>query len=387
MVPKKVEDEQIIKALESSETEGTDPKEEFYKILRNIGVKTGAKGIADAFFSGNIDNPEWLNYVLVKYKIPSHKRWFIITNWFKKSPEELGIDIESFEYVPKRGKGSIKISSGTEDLEAIEREAIKDLRRQIEIKRLQRLLEELEKPRTETTQTGQIVRYVPVVDPKTGEQKTDKQGRPLYETVVVPLPPQMQMMAPWMFAPMYPQQQNIYEIERRLRDELDRKISEIRELVKGGGSDSGAFNALVNLVKDVLSKTEAEASLRKVQALERELEKVKGEIGSTQFLAKVESMIKDLRHFYELQLEKMRSSAGLSAAHMEIKAREGLGREIVSTVKEVGKDIGGSLQMLTGALAAQLRARTVGMAPPETPEEEKRAIVEKIKARVGRVER
>ncbi len=71
---------------------GIDPVEDFKAKLKDMGITKSVKVITDSFFSGNIDDPQWLVYVLAQAGLSARHRELMIMSYYGRPAAELGID-------------------------------------------------------------------------------------------------------------------------------------------------------------------------------------------------------------------------------------------------------------------------------------------------------
>lgn len=68
-----------------------DPREAFLEILGQMGLKRGVEIITDVFFTGNIDDPAWLDSTLILANVNKKQREMLITRYYGASPHDLGV--------------------------------------------------------------------------------------------------------------------------------------------------------------------------------------------------------------------------------------------------------------------------------------------------------
>lgn len=103
------------KEKENNDDTLTMPQDRFKKTLVDLGFSKGSNTITDVFFQGDIDSPAYLDSVLKVSGIPARNRSMILTSWYGKTPEELGIKIEP-----------TNISSTTQVVANLEQKKIED---------------------------------------------------------------------------------------------------------------------------------------------------------------------------------------------------------------------------------------------------------------------
>lgn len=184
------------------EQDGYDPDAHFRMILADAGLKRGVKAISESFFNGEIDNPHWLNYVLMEAGIGKKHRNLILMSYYGAPPSELGItdDISNSPHYKHSISGQKNQQSNKQDddfdaeLKKTEMANLESVKRELAMKKLKkeslRLDEELSnigkknEPPVETAKTRTVQR--PLFNER-GEVRRDNEGRIIAERVIEPV--------------------------------------------------------------------------------------------------------------------------------------------------------------------------------------------------------
>ncbi len=206
--PPKVEQKPEPKKQKTEEVAMETPQDRFRKILNDGGFKVGIENLTSLFFRGDTDSPEWLDYTLKLGNIPAKNREVLISTYYGKPIEELGIKIEALSVKSKEEKkkdeekAAASKDSSELDVSKMADDELRDYLKQqktetaldmIEARReeARQKKEEAEErrkrknePQTTTSMMRQIQRPVIV----NGVPVTNKDGTILYETIQEPVP-------------------------------------------------------------------------------------------------------------------------------------------------------------------------------------------------------
>jgi hypothetical protein len=229
--------------VESDERiDGYDPDENFKTILMDAGLKRGIKAITESFFNGEIDNPAWLNYVLMEAGIGKKHRNLILMSYYGAPPSELGISDDianSSHYRPSSGKngGASDKSSAdfaeaelrkyeTANLESIKRElAMKKMKKESlhldeELDNIGKKKEPDDKVKTRTVQR-------PIFDGN-GHIRKDDEGRIIAERVTEPIDNNQSSNDPFM---MMSTMLQLLDNRKQTEQTSDPAIAELKNMV------------------------------------------------------------------------------------------------------------------------------------------------------------
>lgn len=185
------------------------PQDRFRKIVQDSGFKTGVENLTSFFFRGDTDSPEWLDYTLKMGNIPAKNREIIISTYYGKTIEDLGIKIETISLkskTPEEKKAeldkAIVLQSSDTDLDklindetksqisALKIEAAIEVinARKAKARAEQEDIEERRKQRNNPPATTVMMRQIqrPVI--VNGAPLLSKEGAIIYETVNEPVP-------------------------------------------------------------------------------------------------------------------------------------------------------------------------------------------------------
>jgi len=211
--PKKVKDEEIIsksKEVKPEEIAYETPQDRFKKIIKDQGYRIGLDNLTNVFFRGNTDDPVWLDQSLILSNIPAKNREIIISSYYGRTLDELGIKIEPGSKNQSNTSSNIKLPTTSKDIisddvdvskmaerelsEMFKAEKFKTSMAQIRAMRkdYERDLARDEELRSSKHQPQVYTRQIsrPVI--RDGKIITNPDGSPLYETVVEPVNPNQQ---------------------------------------------------------------------------------------------------------------------------------------------------------------------------------------------------
>lgn len=182
------------------------PQELFRKVMLDSGFKQGLEATTKVFFSGDADDPSWLDTVLQLANVPAKNRKLIITSWYGKTPEDLGITVEpSIKSKDKAKDTLVNVNEKKSDEIDISKMAADELKDYINQEKTEAAMEMIAAKRAEararreeiedrrnqknnpqqaTVMMRQVQRPVIV----NGAPVQNKDGTILYETIQEPVP-------------------------------------------------------------------------------------------------------------------------------------------------------------------------------------------------------
>ncbi len=193
------------KRAKTEEVAMETPQDRFRKILQDNGYKVGLESITEMFFRGDTNSPEWLDYILNLGHIPAKNRELIVSTYYGKTIEELGIKIESTSVSSKNksdktdDKSSSKEKTDELDFSKLADDELKEMMRAEKARtalaqmaairaeseaRVQKTQNQNQAPSSSTVMMRQVQRPVIV----NGAPVTNKDGTILYETIQEPIP-------------------------------------------------------------------------------------------------------------------------------------------------------------------------------------------------------
>ena len=195
------------KKEKSEEVAMETPQDRFRKIINDSGYKTGVENLTSYFFSGNTDSPDWLDYTLKIANIPAKNREIILSLYYGKTIEDLGIKIDSLSIKSKDEKKieSDKAAATKDDSFDLSKIADDDLKEYIKNEKTETAMEMMKarkekaiadreeaeerrnnrkNPQATSVMMRQIQRPVIV----NGAPLLNKEGAMVYETIQEPVP-------------------------------------------------------------------------------------------------------------------------------------------------------------------------------------------------------
>lgn len=189
--------------LKSEEVAFETPQDRFRKIMKDQGYRHGVENTTDFFFRGDTNSPEWLEYTLKLGNIPPKNRELIISTYYGKSIEELGVKIEVTSNKGAAAKLEEKPKASEEtDIGKMADDEIKDMikneKYMTSLAQIRAMRDEADDrrnriqkaqqpqpPAQTTTAMRQIQR--PLMLPS-GDIAKNKDGSTVYETLLEPIP-------------------------------------------------------------------------------------------------------------------------------------------------------------------------------------------------------
>lgn len=180
------------------------PIDHFRKLMLDMGYRIGVDTMGKVFFGGDTNNPGWLDEVLKLSNIPAKNRKLIITSYYGKTPEELGIKVEPTYGGAKTDKDrereklidELKKDEDKDDVAKFAEDEMKELLKREKtltaLANLRAMREEAEKKSASNNNQNQQQQVMnrkvtrPVIGAD-GKIVNDKAGGILYETVIEPV--------------------------------------------------------------------------------------------------------------------------------------------------------------------------------------------------------